>query len=61
MIASTSRFSAKETIDTVPTSRYALRTPLASATWSLASNQPHRADEYPRSGWAACAFADSVG
>lgn len=36
MIASTSRFSAKETIDTVPTSRYALRTPLASATWSLA-------------------------
>lgn len=36
VIASTSRFSAKETIDTVPTSRYALRTPLASATWSLA-------------------------
>ncbi len=41
---------------------YALRTPLASATWSLApANLTRHRRNCPRSGWAAIAFADSVG
>ncbi len=60
VIASTSRFSAKETIDTVPTSRYALRTPLAPQRRGY--NQPASPGRrYARSGWATYSSLIPVG